>query len=176
MSAYDEILGALPVDQVAEQVGSSPEEVRLAVAAVLPALIGGLDANTRQGGAQLSSIDTSDGTAIASHIFGNQQDTVAERLGASPLSGPGVSSSLVKKIIPIIAPMVLSWLAGRVMGGSTRPGTGAPASGGLENVLRDVLGSVTGRGSTADAPSSGGVDAGRIIGDLLGGILGGGRR
>lgn len=196
MSAYDEILGALPVDEVAQQVGSTPEEVRRAAAAVLPALMGGLDANTREGGAtsllqalgqhdsgllaggtDLSSIDTTDGTAIASHIFGDQEDAVAERLGASPLSGQGVSSSLIKKLIPIIAPMVLSWLAGRVMGGSTRDGAGGAASGGgLENVLQDVLGSVTGGGSTGQAPTSGGMDAGSIIGDLLGGILGGGRR
>ncbi|MEO6790252.1 MAG: DUF937 domain-containing protein [Ornithinibacter sp.] len=199
MSAYDEILGALPVDQVAQQVGSSPEEVKTAAAALLPALMGGLDANTRQGGASsllealgqhdpslvqggadLSSIDASDGTAIASHIFGDQQDAVAERLGASPLSGQGVSSSLIKKLIPIIAPMVLSWLAGRVMGGRTGAGGAAPAGaasgGGLENVLQDVLGSVTGGGSAGRAPTSGGIDAGSIISDVLGGMLGGGRR
>ncbi|MEO5609057.1 MAG: DUF937 domain-containing protein [Ornithinibacter sp.] len=204
MSAYDEILGALPVDQVAQQVGSSPEEVKTAAAALLPALMGGLDANTRQGGASsllealgqhdpslvqggadLSSIDASDGTAIASHIFGDQQDAVAERLGASPLSGQGVSSSLIKKLIPIIAPMVLSWLAGRVMGGRTGAGGAAPggaapggaaSGGGLENVLQDVLGSVTGGGSAGRAPTSGGIDAGSIISDVLGGMLGGGRR
>ncbi|MEO7422806.1 MAG: DUF937 domain-containing protein [Ornithinibacter sp.] len=202
MSAYDEILGALPVDQMAQQVGSSPEEVKTAAAALLPALMGGLDANSRQGGASsllealgqhdpslvqggadLSSIDASDGTAIASHIFGDQQDAVAERLGATPLSGQGISSSLIKKLIPIIAPMVLSWLAGRVMGGSGRTGAGgaapsggATSGGGLESVLQDVLGSVTGAGSAGRAPTSGGIDAGSIIGDVLGGLLGGGRR
>ena len=197
VSAYDEILGALPVDRLAQQLGSSPEDVKQAAAAVLPALLGGLDANSRQGGAASlvealgqhdgrllldggadpAAVDASDGQAIAANIFGDQQDAVAERLGASPLSGQGVSSSLVKRLIPLIAPMVLSWLAGRVLGSKGGAGTvGSASGGGLENVLQDVLGSVTGQGSSGGAPSSGGIDAGSIIGDLLGGILGGGRR
>ena len=39
MSALDDILGALPADSISQQVGASPEEVRAAAAAVLPALL-----------------------------------------------------------------------------------------------------------------------------------------
>ena len=45
MSALDDILGALPADAISEQVGASPDEVRAAAASVLPALLGGLQAN-----------------------------------------------------------------------------------------------------------------------------------
>jgi len=45
MSAVDDILGAMPADQISQQVGASPDEVRTAAAAVLPALLGGLQAN-----------------------------------------------------------------------------------------------------------------------------------
>ena len=45
MSALDDILGALPADAISQQVGASPDEVRAAAAAVLPALLGGLQAN-----------------------------------------------------------------------------------------------------------------------------------
>lgn len=218
MSAYDDILGALPVDDVAARVGASPDDVRQAAAAVVPALLGGLDANAQgggagslldalgqhdpgllSGGADLGQLDEQDGAAIAGHIFGDRQDDVVARLGESPLSGQGVGGALVRKLIPILAPMVLSWLAGRVLGGArggssgsssggaasptpSLPGGGSAsgAPGSLEDMLKDVLGSATGGaaqgGSARQAPPSGGVDAGSIIGDLLGGILGGGRR
>ena len=198
MSAYDDILAALPVDDIAARVGASPDEVRQASAAVVPALMGGLDANARgggaaslvealgshdpgllSGGADLSAIDEQDGRAIAGHIFGDRQDEVVARLGGSPLSGQSVGGALVQKLIPVLAPMVLSWLAGRVLGGA-RDGSTGGGGGGVEGTLQDVLGSVTGGaaqgGSSGAAPQSGGIDAGSIIGDVLGGLLGAGRR
>ncbi len=194
MSAYDDILGALPVDDLASRVGASPDEVRQAAAAVIPALLGGLDANAQGGGAgslldalgqhdpgllsggvDVGRLETQDGEAIANHVFGDRRDDVVARLGESPLSGQGVGGALIRKLLPLIAPMVLSWLASRVLGGGS---TDAPGS--LEDMLKDVLGSATGGaargGSTGQAPTSGGIDAGSIIGDVLGGILGGGRR
>ena len=217
MSAVDDILGALPAEQVAQQVGASPDEVRTAAAAVLPALLGGLQANASDpagagsilsalgqhdddlltGGADLSAIDEQDGTAISSHIFGDQEDEVVNRLGALPaLGGSGTGGALVRKLIPILAPMVLSWLANRVLKGgggvSGRPapspadtspslpgGSGAGAPGPLDDLLRDVLGGATGAGSGGASPGSAtpaGLDPGNILGDVLGGILGGGRR
>ena len=221
MSAVDDILGAMPADQISQQVGASPDEVRTAAAAVLPALLGGLQANAGDpsgagsilqalgqhdddlltGGADLSAIDEQDGTAIASHIFGDQEDEVVNRLGGLPaVGGSGVGGALVKKLLPILAPMVLSWLANRVLKGGggglgggtagaqadTSPslpgGGGGSAPGSLDDMLRDVLGSATGgasatpSGSSTGGGSAAGFDPGSIIGDVLGGILGGGRR
>ncbi len=214
MSAVDDILGALPAQQISQQVGASPDEVRTAAAAVLPALLGGLQANAGDpagagsilqalgqhdddlltGGADLSAIDEQDGSAIASHIFGDQQDEVANRLGGLPaVGGSGAGGDLVKKLLPILAPMVLSWLANKVLKGgggtaSAQPagptpslpgGGGGSTPGSLEDMLKDVLGgAVSGGsgGSSAGAEASAGFDPGSIIGDVLGGILGGGRR
>jgi len=227
MSAHDDILGALPADQISQQVGASPDEVRTAAAAVLPALLGGLQANADDpagagsilealgqhddelltGGTDLTAIDERDGATIASHIFGDQQDEVADRLGGLPaVGGSGAGGALVRRLIPILAPMVLSWLANRVLkgggpgagGGSTTPSTPEPSSslpgggsssgpGSLDDLLRDVLGGAT-KGGTAPAGgtasaggaapggAAGGFDPGSIIGDVLGGVLGGGRR
>jgi hypothetical protein len=224
VSALDDILGALPADEISQQLGASPDEVRTTAAAVLPALLGGLQANADDpggagsilqalgqhdddlltGGADLSAIDEQDGSAIASHIFGDQQDEVVNRLGGLPgVGGSGFGGDLVRKLIPILAPMVLSWLANRVLkggagggglGGGTAsaqpadtspslPGgsgsTGAPGS--LDDLLRDVLGGATAGSAGAGTASgqggaAGGFDPGSIIGDVLGGILGGGRR
>jgi hypothetical protein len=214
VSAVDDILGALPAQQISQQVGASPDEVRTAAAAVLPALLGGLQANAGDpagagsilqalgqhdddlltGGADLSAIDEQDGSAIASHIFGDQQDEVANRLGGLPtVGGSGAGGDLVKKLLPILAPMVLSWLANKVLKGgggtaSAQPagptpslpgGGGGSTPGSLEDMLKDVLGgAVSGGsgGSSAGAEASAGFDPGSIIGDVLGGILGGGRR
>ena len=219
MSALDDILGALPADQISQQVGASPDEVRTAAAAVLPALLGGLQANAGDpsgagsilqalgqhdddlltGGADLSAIDEQDGTAIAGHIFGDQEDEVVNRLGGLPaVGGSGMGGDLVKKLLPILAPMVLSWLANKVLKGGggglggtasaqpaepapSLPGGGGSAPGSLDDLLRDVLGSAAGSaGAGSGAPAGGGspagFDPGSIIGDVLGGILGGGRR
>ena len=223
MSAVDDILGALPADQISQQVGATPDEVRTAAAAVLPALLGGLQANAGDpsgagsilqalvqhdddlltGGADLSAIDEQDGTAIAGHIFGDQQDEVVHRLGGLPaVGGSGLGGALVRKLLPILAPMVLSWLANKVLKGggggvggvggttSTRPADPAPSlpgggggstPGSLDDMLRDVLGSAAGSagagsGGSTGAGSPAGFDPGSIIGDVLGGVLGGGRR
>ena len=218
MSAVDDILSALPAEQISQQVGASPDEVRTTAAAVLPALLGGLQANAADpsgagsivqalgqhdddlltGGADLSAIDEQDGNAIASHIFGDEQDEVANRLGGLPaVGGSGAGGDLVKKLLPILAPMVLSWLAGKVLKGggglgggtaSAQPADPAPSlpgggggstPGSLEDLLKDVLGgAVSGgsAGSSAGAEASAGFDPGSIIGDVLGGLLGGGRR
>lgn len=208
MTAIDEILGALPIDQIAQQVGASPQDVQHAVSAAVPALLGGLGANAQDpagaasllealgrhegdllgGGLDLGRIDTNDGSAITSHIFGDNEDAVVSQLGG--LSGSGGSSlggSLIKKLLPILAPIVLSWIAKRVLGGG---GSGAPAPqqpgpastagpGSLDDLLKDVLGGAVSGGAAMPVPGStpsGGMDAGSILTDLLGGLLGGGRR
>ena len=217
MSAIDDILGQLPIDQLADQLGADPQQVQAASAAVLPALLGGLQANAGDGGASsilsalgqhnndllsggidLSQIDTQDGAAIAGHIFGDQQDAVANQLGGlgggaagagsgiglgAGASGSGVSFGLVERAEVSTAPMVTG--SGRRSTQSTAPSlptqtqsqgrTAGPGS--LDDLLKDVLGSAVGGGSTTQAPQQQSVPSGgSIITDILGGLLGGGRR
>ena len=199
MSAVDEILSSVDLNQLAQQVGADPGEVEQAARTALPALLGGLNANAAdpagaasltealgqhdpslvEGGVDLAQVDPADGERIAQHIFGDNQEQVVSRLGGV---GGGASKGLIAKLLPILAPIVLSWLANRVMGragagagaaGGSTPagGTASPSSGGgLGGVLGQVLG-----GATKGA-QSGGVDTGSIISDVLGGLLGGGRR
>ena len=176
MSAYDDILSALPLDQLADQLGASPDEVAAASQAVLPALFGGLEANAQDGGSlsilqalgqhdndllsggiDLGSIDQQDGAAIASHIFGDRQDQVINQLGGMQLgSGSSVGGALIRKLIPILAPIVLSYIANKVlgrMGGGSAGGSGGSASsGGSGGGLGDILGQILG-GGQAQAPT-----------------------
>lgn len=179
MSAVDEIMASLPLDQIAARVGEDPAAVRRASYAVLPALLGGLEANTRDpageasvaaalgqhhhefgdGQVDLGRVDPADGDRIARHIFGPHHDDVVTRLGSTDGS-PG----LVAKLIPILAPIVLSYLAKRA-GGS---------SGTVGSILSQILaGAAEGMGHSS---TGGGSGMGSILGDVLGGLLGAGRR
>ena len=214
MAAVDEILQNLPIDQLAQQVGAQPQEVQQAVQTALPALLGGLQANAQgggsgsilealgqhnndllNGGVDLGQVDPAEGEKIASHIFGSNQEQVYSALG-----GQGASSGLIKKLIPILAPIVLSYLANKVLkggggglggvlggAGATPQQTQAPADqsgqggpGSLDSMLQDVLGGALGGGTaTQQAPApqqSQQSSGGGILGGILGGLLGGGRR
>jgi hypothetical protein len=199
MSAVDEILSSVDMGQLAQQVGAEPGEVEQAARTALPALLGGLQANNTDpagsasikealsqhdgslldGGVDVSQVDRADGAQIAHHIFGDNQEQVVNQLGAV---GGGTSKALLSKLIPILAPIVLSWLAKQVMGGKGGAGTaGGAASGPTPGQapgggLGDILGQVLG-GATQGAQSGGaGPNTGSIISDVLGGLLGGGRR
>ena len=218
MSEIDDLISQLPTQRLAEQLGEDPEAVDQAARAALPALLGGLQANAMDPGGEASirralqdhdpslaqgeidvdRVDTADGQAISSNIFGPQEDEVVSRLGGV---GGQVSSGLIKKLIPILAPIVLSYLMGKLQqggaGGSTPqasqgPGQGAREGGVLpgpdgprgqgspadDGGLADILGSILSerqsdpqRSEPRQVPSGG-----DIIGDILGGLLGGGRR
>jgi hypothetical protein len=185
MSDLDALLASLPIDSIAAQLGEDPDQVRDAAHAALPALLGGLDANAREesgaasilealaqhedqdtDGIDVSKVDTADGERIAAHIFGSKQDEVVNQLGTT-----GASSGLIRKLIPILAPIVLAWLANRMTSQGARPSSGAD-QGVLGTILEQVLkGAGQGSGGKSSSPS-----VGSILGDVLGGLLGGGRR
>ena len=217
MSALDDILGALPADAISQQICPYPDDLRAAAATVLTTLLSGLQATASDpsgadsilealgqhqddllsGGADLSAINESDGQAITNHIFGDREEDVVNRLGEVPaMGGSGMGGALVKKLLPILAPMVLSWLAKQVLGGAgggggglggggaapqrtdtapSLPGSTGGAAGGPGS-LDDATGGAATAPSGGGAAAPGGLDAGSIIGDILGGMLGGGRR
>lgn len=176
MSAVEEILADLPIDALAEQMGTDPASLRSAAATALPALLGGLEANAQDPGGAASlaealtqhttpvdatQVDLADGAKIAQHIFGENTDQVVSQLGGLD----GHPDDLVKKLVPVLAPIVLAFLAKQV------GGTGASSGGVLGTILGEVL-----KGAGQGTATRGGQDVGSILGDVLGGLLGGGRR
>ncbi|MDO5677384.1 MAG: DUF937 domain-containing protein [Propionibacteriaceae bacterium] len=173
MFDYQEILNSLPMDQIAAQVGEPQAEVESAVRNALPALLMGMGANAQDpageaslasalrqhdpslldGGIDLSAIDLEDGRKISHHIFGANEDAVMNQLG-----GLGGGGGLIQKLMPILAPIVMAWLAGKLMGTDERQGQPQQAppqapqgrSGG--GILGDILGQVLGGGSGQQAP------------------------
>jgi hypothetical protein len=155
---------------LADQLGLDTATTEQAVRQAVPALLGGMEANARDpegaaslekalgqhtgdpfAGLDLQKVDTDDGASIVGHIFGDKSLEVVNRLGSQ--TG---ESGIMSKLLPILAPIVLSWLAGKFTGSDSAKS--APSGGGGRG-LEDLLG---------------GAGAGGGIGDLLGGLLGGG--
>src|SRR4051794_31835198 len=136
MSDIQELLGQIPVQQIASLLGTDTASAQAAVEAVVPTLLAGMQNNVQapdgaaaleselarhrnelaDGGVDPSQVDTRDGEKIVSHVFGGQQDQVANQLaGTANLSGVG--GDLVRKLLPILAPIVMSYLAKKVLSG-----------------------------------------------------------
>lgn len=140
-------------------------------------------------GLSLDQIDASDGEKILGHIFGgNKQDVTsavgqqlsgADVLGSvlgsilsggqpqqapappTPTSSPDVGSELAKKLLPLLAPIILAWLAQQA---TQKGGDINRSNGGL---LQEILGGLlSGAGQAADNRSTG-----SVVTDILGQIL-----
>ena len=183
MAGLDDILKALPIDQIAAQLGVDPSEARRAVEEGGATILSGLQANAQtpdgaaaieqalgrhggeiSGGAiDLNALDTADGEKILGHIFGGQKQAVAQKLTDEPQTA-GIDFG---KLLPILAPIIMGLIANSQKSSAPAAGTQAPSGGGIGDLIGGLLG---GGGSGGAAP--GGID----IGGLLGGLLGGGKQ
>ncbi|TPW70284.1 DUF937 domain-containing protein [Schumannella sp. 10F1B-5-1] len=188
MSDIDQLLKTLPVGDIARQVGVDEDTAEDALQQILPGLLGGLQANVADGGGaslekalgthqgrslSLADVDEADGRKIVKNVFGDNAAPVASKLADSSAKS-SVTSGLIEKLLPIVAPLVLAWIANRFFGSKDAgDSTAAPASssGGLGDILGGLLGG--GSGSSSSGSSAGGI--GDILGGL-GGLLGGGKR
>ena len=157
------------IEAIAGQLGVSPGEAQSGVAALLPAVLGGFKKNAQAQpagldgligmigglgggvlldnvvGTQPTAVDT--GNQLLGGIFGSKEGSIAVAQHASAASG--VDSSLLKKMLPLVAMLVAGAMAKNAGGGAAAP------AGGLGGLLGGMLG-------------GGG-------GGLLGGLLGGGK-
>ena len=197
MSAVDDILAEIPMDQLAAQLGVDEATAEQATRQAIPALLGGMQANAEDpagamslagalgqhpsnlidGGVDLNQVDAGDGEKIVGNIFGPNQGQVAQTLGGS--LGGGQAGGLIQRLLPILAPIVLAYLSKRLMGQRQGGGLDDPlgsilggGASGSSNPLNDLLSSMLG----GPAASGGGQASGGSILDMLGGLLGAGRR
>lgn len=199
MNDLDTLFKQVPIADIAKQLGVDEGTAAQGVAAALPALLHGLQANAEDpsgaaslakalgskdtslvdGRIALADIDTKDGEKAVKHIFGSKSSDVASALGG--LKGEA-SESLISQLLPILAPIVLAFLAKKFLGsesgssggglgdilGSVLSGSGSDSGGG--GGLGDILGGMLGGSSSGGSSSGGG------LGDILGGLLGGGSK
>ena len=192
------------LEAIAQHLGTSDEETAAGITAALPALLGALagNASTQRGEQKLASVlerdhdgslldslggmltgsmggRSANGAGILGHLFGDdthQGDVVNNLAGRS-----GVTPSLISKLMPLLAPLVMAWLGKQLRGGRNDNAAGSASAsgdgglgglgglggGGLGGILGGVLGQMMGGGS-------GGGGGG--LADILGGLLGGGRQ
>lgn len=183
----DSLLQNIPLGELAAKFGVDEDTIGAAVKQALPGLIGGMAVNAvdeegasklenavqkhqpLDGAVDLNAIDTNDGEKIVKHVLGDKKDEVAQALGAQ--ADNNAIASLVPQLLPMLAPLVMQFLAGKIGGG--QQGTVAAANndqGGLGGVLGNLLGGLVGGGNSQQQSSGGG------LGDLLGGLLGGGQQ
>jgi hypothetical protein len=220
MASLDELMSQIPIGDVAARLGVDEQTARAAVEQALPALVSGMEANAKdpggaaslekavskhspalvEGGVNLDEVDTNDGEKIVSHVFGSNKDQVVQTLSSQPAGFSG-GGGVVGKLLPILAPIVLSYLAKKFQERKQSTETVQPTEpmqpkqpakepeGGLGGLLGGLLGGGSGSGSSGGGigdilggllggggggGSKGGNSGG--IGDLLGGLLGGGRK
>jgi hypothetical protein len=203
MPTLDDLFDKIPVGDIAKRLGVEEDVARAAVHKAVPGLVSGIKANADdpKGAESLQTalgkhrdrpvarrsvdeIDTDDGDKIVSNVFGGHRQNVTRALADSE---PKADSSLIGKVLPMIAPIVMAWLAGKAAGGagsgaggqgSGGQGSGGQGSGGLGGLLGGLLGGGSAKPDGHSGGPLGGLGGALPggLGDALGGLLGGGKR
>lgn len=141
------------VDELSRSFNLPEDQTRKAMEGLIPALTRGLQKNTQNGpgmdellealktGRHDRYVDrpetlgtpqtTDDGNGILGHIFGTKE--VSREVANRVSKQAGIPSALLKKMLPIVASLVMGSLSKRVLGGSKS----RSASGGLLSSLLD---------------------------------------
>jgi len=199
MAGLDELFNQIPTQEIAQRLGVDESEVNSAVKTLVPALVGGIHQNVQSddidssklesdvaqqgasalldGGVSVDQVDANQGDQYVARIFGGNDSSAV----ASALSGGGAGNSdLIKKLLPILAPIVLAYIGKQLTKNSApgEPQAQSSGGGGLGDVLGGILGGAGGAGGGNNPLGSilgsvlGG-NQGGAIGDILGGLLGG---
>ncbi|WP_010188715.1 DUF937 domain-containing protein [Sphingomonas sp. PAMC 26605] len=145
MQGLDEILGSSGTDlgSLAARFGLSPEQAKSAMSSLLPAVAGGFQQHAQgdtlgpveETANSINQPDTASGNDVLGHIFGGKD--VSRQVADHAAGQSGVSSTVLKAMLPIVAAMVAKHLAAQ------------PGGGGIGGVLGSLLGAGTGAGSAA---------------------------
>lgn len=186
MADLNQLLDLLPLDQIAGKLGVDQDTARATVATALPSLVAGMqnnaaspegasalqnaiaqhDAALIEGGVNIEAIDTDDGQKIVDHVLGENQAVLAAQLNGATPEGFDLGG-LVQKVLPMLAPVVMSFLSKNASSAAVAGGEGN--GGGLD--LGGMLGGLLG-GGQGQSQQGGGLD----LGGMLGGLFGGGNQ
>ena len=149
------------VRQIESQFGLEPEQTESALAALVPALAAGLQRNARSAdGLQglLTALSSGrheqyvddpttleqpetieDGNGILSHVFGNKD--VSRQVAARAAARTGLGADLLKRMLPMVATLVMGTLARKTSRAGTQgmPRAGGAEPGGLMGLLGGAL-------------------------------------
>ena len=166
------------IGTVAQQLGVNEQIAQAGAAALLPAILGGFKKTAQAqpsgleglggllgqlgGGGLLDSVVSPEptpvekGNDVLGQIFGSKD--VSRSVAGHAAEQTGIDSSLLKKMLPILAMLVAGYMAKQA---------GGEQGGGLGGLIGSVLGG---------GQASGGGGLGGMLGNVLGGALGGGQQ
>src|ERR1700742_1263724 len=154
MAGLDDLFAEIPVKDIASKIGADEGEVNNAIRTLVPALVGGLAENVQaneidsseletavatqgasgllDGGVSVDQVDEKQGDQFVARIFGGNDSNAV----ASALAGTGAGGGdLIKKLLPILAPIVLAYIGKQLTKGKAAPADtqaqAAPGGGGL---------------------------------------------
>ena len=139
MSDIDGLLALIPVGAIAQKLGIPEDVARGAVSQVVPTLLGGMAANAKNvsgaaslekalaahsgvfpgtpvGDPKLDGVDDRDGDGekIVSNVFGSKKNDVVAAVASTGDSN--ITQDIIAKVLPIVAPIVIGWLASQFFG------------------------------------------------------------
>lgn len=166
------------IGTVAQQLGVNEQIAQAGTEALLPAILGGFKKTAQAqpsgleglggllgqlgGGGLLESVLSPEptpiekGNDVLGQIFGSKD--VSRSVAGHAAEQTGIDSSLLKKMLPILAMLVAGYMAKQA---------GGEQGGGLGGLIGSVLGG---------GQSQGGGGLGGMLGNVLGGALGGGQQ
>ncbi|MFK7997201.1 MAG: DUF937 domain-containing protein [Granulosicoccus sp.] len=135
------------------------EQTKAAVEGLIPALSRGLQKNTQEEGGMDSLLEalrtgkhakymeqpkslgapetTRDGNDILGHIFGDKK--VSREVASRASHKAGISSTLLKKMLPVVATLVMGAMSKKMLGGSGNRGAGRTSQAGAGGLLTSLL-------------------------------------
>jgi hypothetical protein len=165
------------IGSIAQQLGVNEQVAEIGAGALLPAILGGFKKTAQEqpsgleglggllgqlgGGGLFDNVVSPEptnvdaGNDVLGQIFGSKD--VSRSVAGHAAEQTGIDSSLLKKMLPILAMLVAGYMAKQ---------GGGEQGGGLGGILGNVLG--------GGQDSGGGL--GGILGNVLGGALGGGQQ
>jgi hypothetical protein len=182
MQMLDELLKAGAAQSLARDTGVDPQTAQTGLAALLPAVLGGMQNHGQAhpqglgglagmlgglGGGGLFDQAVSPqptpvepGNQVLGSIFGSKDTSLAVATHAAQQSG--LSPDLLKKMLPIVAMLAAGYFAKQAGGGQGS----AIGGGGMGGMLGSLLGGAMGSGAAG---------GGNPLGQILGGLMGAGR-
>jgi hypothetical protein len=199
MAGLEDLYNQIPVADIARKLGADQGEVNQAIQTLVPTLLGSIQHNVVSdhidssklestiaaegtsglidGGVNVDDVDPAQGEQFISRIFGGNDTNQV----ASALAGGGAGNNdLIKRLLPILAPIVLAYIGKQFAGKNAAPAGEAQASGGgLGDLLGGILGGAGGAGGGGNNALGSilgsvlGGQQGGALGNILGGLLGG---
>jgi hypothetical protein len=180
--------GGNAMANMAQQFGLSPEQSQNALSALLPAFSVGMQKQATSvdglqsmmqmfGGGQYAGFHDADGDGIPDNATSAGNDILGQLFGSKDVSRAvaqqasamsGVSDSILKQMLPVIASMLMGGMFKGAMSNGLGGLMGQAMQGGLGNMFQPGMAAP----QQAQAQAGGGLFGG-MIGNILGGLMGG---